>query len=283
MIDRTYRISDVVNEEFLRFPLILLSNPRYKEMSLEAKFVYALLLNRLTLSQKNGWINEDNEVYLIYTREEAASLLNISYKKAISAFRELIEKKLLYEQRQGRGYPNLLYVRSRTVAFTHQELPEGHLSKIKNIQTEISENDSSPSVYPEENSTKERTDEEAQRLNKIFERCELDLFHENIQRMFRAVIERLYYSETVKIGNSRMPGDKIRSYLELLEADDLIAVLDKMKQNQAKIINPTGYMMSMIFNELCEKDSGLILSLPPEYQPTSNFYLSSEDNWKGDG
>ena len=93
MIDRTYRISDVVNEEFLRFPLILLSNPRYKEMSLEAKFVYALLLNRLTLSQKNGWINEDNEVYLIYTREEAASLLNISYKKAISAFRELIEKK----------------------------------------------------------------------------------------------------------------------------------------------------------------------------------------------
>lgn len=111
----------------------------------------------------------------------------------------------------------------------------------------------------------------------------MDLFHENIQRMFRAVIERLYYSETVKIGNSRMPGDKIRSYLELLEADDLIAVLDKMKQNQAKIINPTGYMMSMIFNELCEKDSGLILSLPPEYQPTSNFYLSSEDNWKGDG
>ena len=58
--------------------------------------------------------------------------------------------------------------RSRTVAFTHQELPEGHLSKIKNIQTEISENDSSPSVYPEKNSTKERTDEEVQRLNKDF-------------------------------------------------------------------------------------------------------------------
>ena len=56
-----------------------------------------------------------------------------------------------------------------------------------------------------------------------------------------------------------------------------------MYKQKTKIINPTGYMMSMIFNELCEKDSGLILSLPPEYQPTSNFYLSSEDNWKGDG
>ena len=55
----------------------------------------------------------------------------------------------------------------------------------------------------------------------------MDLFHENIQKMFRAVIERLYYSETVKI---EIPGCsvKIRSCLELLEADDLIAVLDKI-------------------------------------------------------
>ena len=40
MIERTYRVSDVVNEEFLRFPLTLLANPQYREMSLEAKFVY---------------------------------------------------------------------------------------------------------------------------------------------------------------------------------------------------------------------------------------------------
>ena len=84
MIERTYRVSDVVNEEFLRFPLTLLANPKYREMSLEAKFIYSLLLNRLTLSQKNNWINEDNEVYLIYTREDTANTLNITYRKAIS-------------------------------------------------------------------------------------------------------------------------------------------------------------------------------------------------------
>lgn len=110
MIERTYRVSDVVGDGFLRFPLTLLANPKYKDMSLEAKFIYSLLLNRLTLSQKNGWINEDNEVYLIYTREDAANILNISYKKTIAAFRELIDKGLLHEKRQGRGYPNLLYV-----------------------------------------------------------------------------------------------------------------------------------------------------------------------------
>ena len=110
MIDRTYRVNDVVKNEFLRLPLSLLANPKYKQMSLEAKFIYSLLLNRMTLSQKNDWINEDNEVYLIYTREEAANTLNISYKKSISAFKELIQNGLLYEQRQGLGAPNLLYV-----------------------------------------------------------------------------------------------------------------------------------------------------------------------------
>ena len=103
MIERTYKISDVVGEQFMRFPLSLLANPQYRQMSLEAKFVYALLLNRLGLSQKNRWVNEEKEVYLIYTREEAAATLNISYRKAIAVFKELIENGLLYEQRQGRG------------------------------------------------------------------------------------------------------------------------------------------------------------------------------------
>lgn len=110
MIERTYRVSDTVTEQFLRLPMALFANPKYNAMSLEAKLVYALLLDRLSLSQKNGWVNEENEVYLIYTREEIAKLLNITYKKAIGAFKELVDNKLLYEQRQGRGYANLLFV-----------------------------------------------------------------------------------------------------------------------------------------------------------------------------
>lgn len=59
MIERTYRVNDVIKSEFLRLPLTLLANPKYKAMSLEAKFIYSLLLNRMTLSQRNDWINED--------------------------------------------------------------------------------------------------------------------------------------------------------------------------------------------------------------------------------
>lgn len=107
---KKYSISDIVNEQFLQLPLSLLANPIYKDMTLEAKVLYSLLLNRMTLSQKNGWVNDNNEVYLVYTRKEASDTLNISYKKTVSAFKELIEADLLIEERQGRGLPNLIYV-----------------------------------------------------------------------------------------------------------------------------------------------------------------------------
>ena len=105
-MNRTYRLSDVVNERFLRLPLSLFANPNYKRLSAESKLVYSLLLDRMSLSQKNNWINEDGEVYLIYKREEIADILCITYKKAIAAFKELITAGLLLEKRQGRGFPN---------------------------------------------------------------------------------------------------------------------------------------------------------------------------------
>lgn len=109
-MDRTYQLSDVINGRFLRLPLSLFANPDYRKLSAESKLVYALLLDRMSLSQKNGWINEDGEVYLIYTREEIADILCITYKKAIAAFKELISAGLLLEKRQGRGFPNRLFV-----------------------------------------------------------------------------------------------------------------------------------------------------------------------------
>lgn len=109
-MDRTYRLSDVVNDRFLRLPLSLFANPNYKKLSSESKLVYSLLLDRMSLSQKNNWINENGEVYLIYKREEIADILCITYKKAIAAFKELISAGLLLEKRQGRGFPNRLFV-----------------------------------------------------------------------------------------------------------------------------------------------------------------------------
>ena len=341
MIDRTYRISDVVSEDFLRFPLTLLANPKYKEMSLEAKFIYSLLLNRLTLSQKNNWINEDNEVYLIYTREDAANTLNISYRKAIAAFKELIEAKLLYEERQGRGYPNLLYVlkaevsdeeaigfseeyysepeeneekepenpdeiktcnfgisrtaniayldmqnlhiknckngTSRTAEIAGQDMPILHLRNINNKNTENSEIDNSQSIHPSGETLLTDGPTDSQILKQIYENCSLDIFSAEIRIMFQNAIDRIFYSESVKVGNAVLPREKVRSLLWRLEFEHLSTALQSMTQNEDKIKNPTAYLISTIINAVCEEQSDLILNLPPGYVDTGKFY-ETEDN-----
>ena len=105
-----YKIHDVIQCEFLKIPKTMFANTNYRALSSDAKLTYALLYDRLSLSKLNGWINEKEEVYLIYTREEIAEDLGISYKKAISAFRELISANLIQEHRCGRGMPNMIYI-----------------------------------------------------------------------------------------------------------------------------------------------------------------------------
>ncbi len=354
MMDRTYRVNDVVKSEFLKMPLTLLANPKYKQMSLEAKFIYSLLLNRMTLSQRNDWINEDNEVYLIYTREEAANTLNISYKKSIAAFKELIRNGLLYEQRQGLGAPNLLYVLkaeltdedaskfsedfdgkqsetdekehetsvniqtcqngisrhaktahqdmpkshvkncqngiSGTAEMTGQDMPKQHTSNIDNKKIDMSYIENSQSINQSSDSlgkiappimTDGQTEDE-EMLQDILDSCELHMFRKNIQTMLVQVIERLYYSESLKIGNARLPQAKVRSCLKLLDAGVLISVLNTMKENKERIINPMAYLMSTIINTVCEQESSLILSLPPQYQSSEDFYIVPGECEEGD-
>lgn len=105
-----YKINDIINCEFLKIPKTQFANSKYKSLSSDAKLTYALLYDRLSLSKLNAWINENDEVYLIYTREEIAEDLGLTYKKAISAFKELVDAGLITEQRCGRGLPNKIYI-----------------------------------------------------------------------------------------------------------------------------------------------------------------------------
>lgn len=68
------------------------------------------LLDRLSLSQKNHWIDKERNIYLIFTREEVQEKLNLSDKTATKAFKQLNDVGLVQEKRQGLGKPNLIYV-----------------------------------------------------------------------------------------------------------------------------------------------------------------------------
>ena len=104
------KLADTINYFHMQMPRWLFGDPHCVDMALETKVAYTFLLNRFQLSRRNGWVNRHGEVYIIYTREELAREMQISYRKAISCFKELAAHALIWEQRQGRGLPNRIYL-----------------------------------------------------------------------------------------------------------------------------------------------------------------------------
>lgn len=108
--------SDILSFYHMQMPRWLFAHSKYKTISLEAKVAYTFLLNRFQLSKMNGWVNADNEVFVIFTRESLADEMGVSYKKAIACFKELVGASLIWEQRLGRGSANQIYLASVELA-----------------------------------------------------------------------------------------------------------------------------------------------------------------------
>ena len=148
---------------FLRVPKILLQNDTFKGISAEAKLLYSILFDRTELSNRNGWRDDQDRVYIIFTIAEITESMNCGNKKAIQLLDELEHKAGLIERkRQGLGKPNLIYVKSfyRTVdkygerhflkcqndtsgsvKATSLEVSESHSNKNNNKKTDLNDTD----------------------------------------------------------------------------------------------------------------------------------------------
>ena len=104
--------TDVQTIYHMQMPRWLFSDPRYADMSLDAKVTYTFLLNRFQLSRRNGWVNDFSEVFVIFPRKELARELRICEQRVTAAFKKLVELKLVWEKRCGRGDANQIYLAS---------------------------------------------------------------------------------------------------------------------------------------------------------------------------
>ena len=101
---------DIQSIYHLQMPRWLFTDARYTGLSLEAKVAYTFLLNRFQLSRLNGWINDNGEVFIIYTRRSLAGEMQVSYHKIIESMKELSFVGLIWERRCGRGDANQIYL-----------------------------------------------------------------------------------------------------------------------------------------------------------------------------
>ena len=108
---------------FLRVPRLLFTAPQFRGLSTDAKLLYSLMLDRMCLSARNGWYDEQGRVFIYYTVTDIAEHLNCKKDKTLKLLNELNNKKgvgLIERIRQGQGKPSKIYVRQ----FTAQEHPE---------------------------------------------------------------------------------------------------------------------------------------------------------------
>lgn len=107
----SYKVNECFQHLYYQIPIELFSNPLYKDsLSSDAKILYALLLNRISLSAKNGWYDENKDIYIIFTRQKIQELLNLSDKTVSKAFKQLRYCGLIKERKRGLSKPNLIYV-----------------------------------------------------------------------------------------------------------------------------------------------------------------------------
>ena len=150
---------------------------------------------------------------------------------------------------------------SRSAKLAHLDLQFPHTNnkdfkKIYKIDTDISQsvcqNRAQIHFY-------RRTDDEIVELKRIIDKCELWVFSESTAKVFENAIERLYFSESYRIGNCILPQQKVRSHLWALESSRLQDAERKISQNtNREIKNTTAYVMAVIFNSIWESESDLM-------------------------
>ena len=251
-----YKSNETLEHKYYQIPQELFVNEKYKnKLNSDSKILYAFLLDRLSLSQKNHWIDEDNNVYLIFTREEVQEKLNLSDKTVTKSFKILMEVNLVQEKRQGLGKPNLIYVGkinhsdSENLRFLNRKNYDSGIGESTAFDSEnlrgINTNNINTNIINTD-SINPKSDEE---LLLIKEKCNLNEFTKEEKTILEDVIDNLYYTDNLKVGNITVNHFKISNKLNLITKDNLVQLLGILK-NTPNIQNAKNYLMICLYNNL---------------------------------
>ena len=263
---------------FYRIPKVLFTEERFKAISTEAKVLYGLLLDRMSLSAKNGWQDKENRVYITFTIEDIMEAMGCADQKAGKLLYELESKcGLIERKRQGLGKPNLIYVKnfvtpsesrflnrenhdSGEVKITDQEPLKSRSNNTENNNTERSDTDSFPFTSFREDHGREskRSDvNQRDRYREIISEnisygillqdypLDRDILTEILELMVDTVCTT---RSTVRISGDDKPAEVVKSQFLKLDSEHIRFVMDGLKDNTTRIRNMRQYLLATLYN-----------------------------------
>lgn len=259
---------------FYRVPKMLFADEKFSHVSTDAKLLYGILLDRMNLSARNDWLDEEGRVYIVFTIEEIKSSLGCAEKKAVKLLDEL-EKKcgLIERKRQGLGKPNLIYVKnfvsgaaarqflncqkdnSGLVEITIPDLSKAQGNNTDNKKTEINDTDpfSSSAFYGKE-------DDGIGEFNRYYEyfydELEIGLLkqefaydYEILELLLRLIVEVMCSKrKQIRIASDDKPIEIVKSTFMKLDSEHIRFVMDCFKENTTEIRNIKQYLLASIYN-----------------------------------
>ncbi len=255
---------------FYRIPKALFTDPAFRSISTDAKALYGLLLDRMNLSARNDWLDEQGRVYIVFTVEEIMESLACGNKKAVGLLRELeVGAGLIERRRQGLGKPNLIYVKnfiegnflkcpndtSVSVQSTVHDVSKGHGNKTDKNYTDLSETD--PFLSDVAAGTESEGKDDRTRYQEYFLRQfgfeALIAGHPDDEDMLREMLELLVDTvcskrKFIRIAGDDKPAEVVKAQLMKLNSDHLRFVLMCLKENTTLVRNMRQYLLAALYN-----------------------------------
>lgn len=174
-------------ERFFRVPKQLFKSPFYKKMSADSKLLYAILKDRFDLSVKNNWIDEEGNIYFIFTVEEIGEMLGCGKDKVIKLKKELKKYDLLEEVRQGLNKPNLIYLGSLKAEKVSKPLK---IAEVGKTDFQNSENQSSRNLKNRSQEVGKSESNDTEYSDTDFRETGIILFEEDEERASKNLEEK---------------------------------------------------------------------------------------------
>ncbi|WP_158387158.1 DUF6017 domain-containing protein [Faecalibacterium prausnitzii] len=253
---------------FYRIPKALFQEQQFQDLSTDAKTLYGILLDRMSLSVKNEWFDKKGRVFIIFTIEDVKRTLRCADNKATRLLRELEGFGLIERKRRGQGKPCLVYVKnfsseSSKESVKNRDNDDSCGSKIACQDPVKSRGIKKKENKTEMNNTNLILSDESEKmknrelLEEYFSRSlEMDLLlrlypddEDTLYQIVNLLVDTCATNhKTLRIAGDDKPAEVVRSRFMKLNADHIRFVLKCLAENSSPIRNMKQYLLASLYN-----------------------------------
>ena len=253
---------------FFRIPTALFQEQQFQDLSTDAKTLYGILLDRMSLSVKNEWFDKKGRVFIIFTIEDVKRTLRCADDKATRLLRELEEFGLIERKRRGQGKPCLVYVKNFSAESSKESVKNRDNDDSCGSKIACQDPVKSRGIKKKENKTEMNntnlilSDESEKMKNRelleeYFSRSlEMDLLlrlypddEDTLYQIVNLLVDTCATNrKLLRIAGDDKPAEVVRSRFMKLNADHIRFVLKCLAENSSPIRNMKQYLLASLYN-----------------------------------